>query len=360
MRKIGVLVPQSKSYPGIGRDFTNGIKSMTSSETNILVEGIGIGDNVQVVCDKIDKLVLQEDVDGIVALVGDNGLITAYEKVNELQVPTVFARMGAYPDIQLDGNRFAYTLSYGLCDSLRFLGEWLPRNGFEKVGVSGSFNDAGYGFLQTLEGSLYENGGGFTGHFTPPLNPRDNEAEFLAEFYSSLESDAVCQLYNGVFAEENIQYLESINGALKQPLFFMPFALNHEQLMRLSTITKNVYMVATWLPVPMTGNPTAFDVRYYEKHQDYPTVSALLGYKGMEAMECIMSTANIQNIASSDVFEGHWNTDLRFNTPFKIWKLQQSEDTVLMVEHASSDTTKRYNDPFEGQEKGWHNAYLCY
>lgn len=365
MTKIGVLVPQSKSYPGIGKEFINGLKLQAPEDVNFLVEGIGIGDNVQVILEKIDKLVLQEDVNAIIGLVGDNGLSNAYEKVNELKVPTIFARMGAYPDVNIEENKFAFTLSYGLCDSLRFLGEWLPENGFKQVGVSGSFNDAGYGFLKEFEESLYGSEGEFAGHYTPPLNPREDEAKFLHEFYQDVKCDAVCQLYNGVFAEENIEYMESLEGGIKTPLFFMPFALNKAQMSRVTAINDDTYMVASWLPVDLTGESSEFENSYFDKHEEYPTVPAMLGNEAMLAIVNIVPKRKelLQpetKLSNEGVLSGQWESDLRFKSNFRIWKADKSQNNVKMIEHASSDEAKEYNDPFEGQEKGWYNAYLCY
>jgi len=365
MKKIGVLVPQSKSYPSLGKDFINGIRLMSLNDASIIVEGIGHGDDSKGISERIDKLVLQEDVSAIVGLFGDHNLPQIYEKVNSLEVPTIIARMGAYPDIDVENNKYAFTLSYGLCDSLNFIGEWLVNNGFKQIGVSGSFNEAGYGFLSSLEKSLTEAGGSFTGHYTPPLNPRENEAEFLREFYKEVKSDAVCQLYNGIFAKENIDYLETCEGGVDVPLVFMPFALNGEQLDRISKVASDVYAFGTWLPTGLTKEPKNFDNTYFQKYEAYPSTTAMLGYEAAKALETILPKrkellSGKEIVVESGPLKGGWDQNLKFTIPFKVWKMQQGVGSVKMTEHYTSGKEKNYNESFTGQEQGWHNAYLCY
>ena len=365
MKKIGVLVPQSKTYPTLGKEFINGLKLNDSEEISFLIEGIGLGENVEMICEKMDKLVLQEDVHAIVGLFGDNRLAVAYEKVNSLEIPTVFGRLGAHQDIILENNKYAFTLSYGMCDALAFLGKWLVNNDFRNIGISGSFNDVGYGFVQTFEKSLYEAGGVFSGHYTPPLNPRPDEAEFLKEFYENVKSDAVCQLYNGVFAKENIEYLESVEGGIDTPLFFMPFALDNELLDRAAKVTRDLYALGSWLPVGLTGEPTSFDSNYYNAHGVYPSIVSLVGFLVKQAIEEVVDkkeellkggTIPMKN----DALTGVWDENLRFSAPVKLWKAQTSESSTYLEVCDSSKDTNELKEPFEGQIKGWHNAYLCY
>lgn len=358
-------MPQSKSYPTLGRDFVNGVKLLDSDGITIVVEGIGLGDNVEAINDKIDKLVLQEGVDAILGLFGDNGLVQLYEKVNSIEVPTVFARMGAYPDVISTENKYAFTLSYGLCDSLNFLGEWLVEHEYKQVGVSGSFNDAGYGFLNSLQESLYAAGGEFSGHYTPPLNPREDEANFLKEFYTDVKSDAVCQLYNGVFAKENIEYLEAMEHNLEVPLVFMPFGLNEDLLERISKVANEVLAVGTWLPVELTKEPTEFENKYYQKYDKYPPVTGMLGYQAMQTFLTMVPKRKEllegAEIAMGDgLLKGKWNKDLKMTVPFDIWKMEGSGAEAKLVKQDIDNKEKEYNESFEGQERGWHNAYLCY
>jgi branched-chain amino acid transport system substrate-binding protein len=150
--KIGILVPQSKVHATIGKNFVNGIKMV--GDFTVIVEGIGYGDNPKLIADKMDKFSMQDDVDCIVGLVGDRDLTSLYEKANALELLAIFARLGAFPDVNIPDNKFAFSLSLNTCNAISYLGPWFQAKNWRKIGVSGSFNDVGYGFLKSLEDAL--------------------------------------------------------------------------------------------------------------------------------------------------------------------------------------------------------------
>lgn len=365
MKKIGVLLPQSKTYQTIGREFMNGLRLLPGEDYSFIVEGIGLGNNSQVICDRIDKLSLQENVSAVIGFVGDHDLKVLHEKVNNLQLPTLFVRLGAFPDIKTENNRYAINLSYGLCDAISLLGDWFVNNGYGKVAVTGSFNDIGYGFTEALEKPLYEAGGQFAGHHIPPLHPRENEAQLAEEFYTSTEFDIACQFYNGAFAEENIEYLTSFQDKIKEALMFGPFALNKDQLQRIGDLVNEIFMFASWIPVELRGEASEFDQDYYKKYGDYPTVNALLGFESGLLLDLTLNqpvdiqegeTISIETPRGTCVL----NEDLKIQTPQRIWKAEKNNGSMIMKEIKTSGTDKNITVPFEGQENGWHNAYLCY
>lgn len=365
MKKLGVLVPQSKSHLRIGKDFINGLRlNLDSEEWSIVVEGIGLGNDSQTIVDKMDKLSFQEDVSAIIGFVGDRELTALYEKANVLEVPSVFVRLGAFPDIHLEDNEYAFTLSYGLCDGLEHLGTWLVKNNLKNVAVSGSYNDVGYGFISSLEKSLYNAGGSFAAHFTPPINPRPNEAEILRSFYEEVECDAIVQLYNGVFAKENVSYLESFGYTIKTPLIFSPFALDAELAPRISKIAENVMLYGSWFPASLTGKADAFEQEYVDKYEKEPSVHSMLGYEaGLVLTQGVASRVSLLNGEEirlegprGECFIGK---DLTWKFQNRIWESTKNDNTFFN-EIDSLETNNIASSSFEGQEAGWHNAYLCY
>lgn len=364
--KIGVLIPQSKSYVTIGKEFINGLKLANTSEAStFIIEGIGIGGDPQVTLDKMEKLSFQEDVDVIVGLVGDYDLRMLYEKANGLQIPSVFVRMGAFPHIEYPENQYAFSISYGICDSMTFLGKWLVNEGYASIAISGSYNDVGYGFVSSLEKSLYAAGGEFVGHYTPPINPRPDEAELMQSFYTALEYDAMVQLYNGVYAKENVEYLETFGFKVEKPMVFTPFGLDRELLTRAAAVANDIRVIASWLPESMTGEPSAFGREYQEKYGMAASVPSMLGYEAMLAIETAVPN-RMKVLAGEEVQlngprgNASWTDALILDIEFNVWKAEESEGKVMMKKQTSSDEAVENIRPFEGQESGWHNAYLCY
>ncbi len=363
MKKIGVLIPQSKTYPTLGKEFLNGIKLSNNEDYSFLVEGIGMGNDADGICDKLDRLVLQEDIAAVVCFVGDHNLNLLYDKVNGLEVPAIFVRFGAFPNIKAENNKYAFTLSYGICDGLASLGTWLVENGKKEIAVSGSFNDVGYGMLTALEKTIYAAGGAFAGHYVPPNEPREDEAEVAASFYRDVDFDAVIHLYNGIFAEENVQYIEQLENSIEEPAYFTPFGFDKAQLQRLKTKVNDLNMVASWIPIELRANPTSFDNDFYAMHDKYPSIQSMLGYECFQLLKNVIPERK-KVLEEGLEFESETgrttvNKDLVVELNHKMWKAVEKSDGWTLQEEFTLKQEKD-NLSFEGQQTGWHNAYLCY
>ncbi|PHR37111.1 MAG: hypothetical protein COA38_00025 [Fluviicola sp.] len=360
--KIGLLLPQSKVYATMGKDFVNGLRLLNIDGLELVIEGIGFGNDTDLITSKMDKLVMQDDVAAIIGLVGDFGLDSLYDKANGLEIPAVFARLGAFPNIQLDKNEYAFTLSYGLSEGLYQLGDWFVENDYKNVATSGSFNDIGYGLTYALESSLYKGGGEFTGHHSTPLQPRENEAAIAEDFYKTIDCDVVCMFYNGDFAKEKVEYIESFQDKISKPMMFTSFGLTGDQLQTVSRKAQDVMMFAPWIPVDLKGKPDTFDTLYNEKHDRYPNVNNWLGYQtGIILRDLVPKRKELLGGAELMLDENAvCKKDLIVSFPQAIWKAEKKADKAVMVKQSSLDASKNIKVPFEGQVNGWHNAYLCY
>lgn len=362
--KIGILIPQSKAYASIGKDFVNGIRLLDIKGLEFIIEGIGFGNDADMIANKMDMLAIQEDVSAIIGLVGDFELSALYDKANGLELPSVFARLGAFPNIQPDNNEYAFTLSYGLSEGLAQLGKWFVENEYKKVATSGSFNDIGYGLTKALETSLYEAGGEFAGHHTTPLMPREDEAAIAENFYKTIECDIVCEFYNGVFAKEKIEYIESFEETIKPPVMFTPFGLTGERLQSVAAKAKEVMMYAPWIPVDLKGEADSFDTLFHEKYDRYPNINHWLGYHSGQILRDLVPKRKELLGGAELTLDGNQNVtcgkDLIVSFPQLIWKAEKIADKTVMVKQSSLDAYNDIHVPFHGQENGWHNAYLCY
>lgn len=367
MNKIGVLIPQSNAYPTIGRDFIDGLRfGFGNQSPEIIIEGIGFANHTEEILTKIEKLVIQDNVKCIVALLGDQGLETIYAKMNSLETPMFIANMGSFPFKPIENNAYVFTVSYDICESLNILGKWAVENNLKKIGVSGSFNDVGYGYTRALESSLYAHGGEFAGHYTPPLNPRSNEAEFNKEFYTTVEADLFCELYNGVFAKENVDYLAAMNQPIEKPLFFTPFGLTKEGLMRLTDKANTIYIISSWLPKDLREKADEFDVDFEKSTGRYPSVFSVLGAECGLSIDQVLGKRNHLLEGKNEALSGGprnnavWDKHLHLQTPQYLWNFRTSNGSLFMEIEQTFE--QEYVPELQNEEvnQGWHNAYLCY
>jgi hypothetical protein len=360
--KIGLLIPQSKVYATIGKDFVNGIRLLNIEGLELVIEGIGFGNDADLITNKMDKLAIQDDVSAIVGLVGDYGLSTLYNKANGLEIPSIFTRLGAFPNIEMEKNEYAFTLSYGLSEGLSQLGKWFVENDYKKVAISGSFNDIGYGLTSALESSLYKSGGEFAGHHTAPLKPREDEAAIAEDFYKTTDCDIICEYYNGDFAKENVEYIETFQNPIDKPMMFTSVGLTGDQLQSVSGKAGEVMMYAPWIPEDLKGEADSFDSLFSEKHDRYPNINHWLGYQSGQVLKDLVPKRK-ELLEGTELLLGEngiCGKDLVVSFPQAIWKAEKKADKSVMIKQSDIDVSKDIQVPFEGQVNGWHNAYLCY
>src|SRR4051794_10236356 len=69
-KRIGLLLPRSTDYPGMGFDILDGLRcslgKFSSEEVELVTENIGFGENDSVNYAKAEKLILQDRVEAIV------------------------------------------------------------------------------------------------------------------------------------------------------------------------------------------------------------------------------------------------------------------------------------------------------
>ena len=183
--KVGVLIPHSKTYPTIGKDYMNGLKlGVRSSNVTFVIEGIGMGADDKVIIDKAQKIIVQDDVDIITGLIGHVGLEELEEYAKNMEVPLLYSDLGATIPKRKKKNPWIFCNSFELYKSMMLLGEYAPKWGHQSIALSSCYYDSGYGLTQALEKTLYKSQGEFAGHFITPLHPRENEAQLMSDFYS--------------------------------------------------------------------------------------------------------------------------------------------------------------------------------
>lgn len=88
--KIGILLPQSKQYPSLDRDFMRGMK-LNDLDVKFFIESIGIGADEKIIIEKMQKLSLQEDIS---IFIGFWDIATSKACMTTLQITIFFIGYG--------------------------------------------------------------------------------------------------------------------------------------------------------------------------------------------------------------------------------------------------------------------------
>ncbi|NQZ70708.1 MAG: ABC transporter substrate-binding protein, partial [Lentisphaeria bacterium] len=182
--KIGVLTLQSTAMPRMSKNYLNGLRlalANTSIDVKYVIEGVGVGTEIDLAVEKVEKLVIQEEVDIIVGMAGHRAIPRIRLTANNLWLPMIMADFGANIPIGQPKSEGFYTLSLDRWHSSYVLGKYLTEKESGQVGVATSYYDCGYGMIEGLERGLYKSEGGFLGHYVVPHQPREDEIDFFKE-----------------------------------------------------------------------------------------------------------------------------------------------------------------------------------
>jgi len=371
---IGVLIPQSKAYPLMGKEFVNGLKLGLdySTDVNLKVESIGLGEDPNQLINIIQKQINQEDVKLFTGLLGHFRLDQIADFVSANEVPLIYSDLGASSPIT--ARDFVYSNSFDLYGSTLKIGQYFSDQNINNIVTSTCYYEAGYSFIEGLESALKENQNtSFSGHFITPLNPRENEAEIMRQWMMDINPDAVFAFHNGVFAKEHADYL-SINKLYKEfSIYTLPYSVDQKLLDEFPNVFECVKSISSWFPELKSHENQLFVSKYKLEFKKTPSSFALLGYEnGLMIRSALNFKANEnsttinQNIKSLNLegprgqisFETENN---RTEFGHYIWKIIKSESGQMIREiEKKIEPIESIIIPKTKTENGWYNAYLCH
>lgn len=373
---LGILIPQSNTYPAIGRDFMDGLELSTKGcSIHLHIEGIGFGADMEQIINSVQKLQNQYRVHLVTGLIGHHQIERLYQLMNDLESLLFYSDLGAKLPYGLKKSPWIFCNSFDLFHSAIETGKRMVANGHKNIVNSTCYYDAGYGFTQALEKGLYDSGGSFAGHFITPLNPREQEAALMKQYMDIVNPHAIYAQYSGIFAREHASFLQQNKLSLGFPVYASHFAIENELLTDFPEIFQNTKCVTSWMPEEDNEASRKFVSAYSDEYGRQPSVFSLLGYENGKAIAT--ATNSLSKFSSSEIkrnletvdfesprgrFQFHPDTHRTFfdqclwNIRFengKYIKRKQGQfvnDTSLTLELMSGEIQV---------PGGWYNTYLC-
>jgi len=121
-KKIGVLLPNSKAYPKLSKEFMAGLTLHLPEDYEIKIEGIGFGENSVAIKNAIQKLVYQENISILTGILGHKELEDICEFVDSLDETLIFSNIGASTPLNLNKWSKIFCNSFQLNKSTYLLG----------------------------------------------------------------------------------------------------------------------------------------------------------------------------------------------------------------------------------------------
>ncbi len=381
--KVGLLIPRSAIYPSIGFDvanaFKSGIQHFGGEGITVLTESVGIGADHQEVYTCVERMLLRENVDVLVAYIDHYAAVNIeplFNAANRLLI--VIEPGGTIPD-----NWDASPLRYHLTLDAAFANTITAKMTDNSNGSTGAFcstyYDAGYMTCSAMVNKYVANGGSIAYNCIVPFKYEDFD---ITPFSQAVDELAINTVLANMSIESGAAFLKAYTNAglenkidafLASPFVFeeqfldtlpFPFAgikgcvpwgreLNNE--------ANKTFMAAMQDEYGKQGNcfgALAWDAAQFtvlvanalaENKNNALKASAALQNTTMNGVRGLMQLDNNTNYITAPLYNATLVVNENGNS-----KLQIGE----MIDTAA-DWAAFTSAPMQSQHSRWLNTYLC-
>ena len=382
--KTGVLYPRSEAHPGMMVDFVEGIRSVLrnyqlTNEVELVSESIGFGGNEKEVYEKVEKLLVLEGADVLVAFVD--------LRILELIKPLLYAsgklviavNPGAnYPENWVpQPNIVNLTLQHGFLCWLT--GKLAAQMNKTNAASATTFYDCGYLHLAAMVKNFVKAGGEITYNYVN--NQRYDDAFDINSLTGYLSSDKTTNSLLCVFdtfpASLFYSRLNTYDGAGSLHLFVSPMMLEQKALENTAGGFK--FSVEGYLPwhagLENNANKEFMD-SYLQQTKRTASVFSLLGWETGLILQQVFLQGNEHypdgvkiagKLAEKKINSPRGEMKLDPETNYfiaPVYKCSLSQNSgkcsIHFIETPESEWKAFVETPSEGVSSGWTNTYLCY
>ena len=249
LNRIGLLLPRSTDYPAMGFDIVDGMRSKLKEMRNdtavFLTENIGFGEDGALNYAKAEKLLLQDNVEVIIAYSNSSNAEPLYKLAEASARPFIILDAG----MQLpEGKRspYCYHISLQGVHGCRIAGQ-LAGEGQRKVLMATSFYDGGYRGPWSYDRGLSEAGGSVCGNYISSYKLAEFTIDPSIGLLQISGADSVAACFSSYLAELFFNALRERNDeATPLPFYCSPFMAEEQLLSRCDFPGGEFYAVVPW------------------------------------------------------------------------------------------------------------------
>ncbi|WP_428223271.1 ABC transporter substrate-binding protein [Flavobacterium sp.] len=382
MKKVGLLLPKSTYYFGIGYDIFQGLKSnlkrLDLENLKIITENIGFGADKQQSYRAAEKLILDEEVDILVAYIGHRTaellrpLLLATNKI----LIVLDAGANLPQEWPICPNIIYHSLHNALGASLA--AQLATKKGYHTGAMITGYYDGGYLQTYSLSKSFTNSGGTISFNHATGYKQEDFSMEPLKEHLINHPNVALLSLFSGDYVQ---WYFEKINQLFPNknlPIFLTPFGLEETMLHETICPSKNIYGIASWSHLLDNEENKAFKDALNQTGKK-PNLFSLLGWEVTVLLNQIINllethSDNIQQVISAlnhfefDSPRGKITFYDQYNyTLAPLYEVtiiaDENERCALQIQSAIEATLtefeKMHQQELEGVTSAWYNSYVC-
>lgn len=371
-KRIGFLLPRSNEYSSMGFDLLDGLRihlrHLGLEDAKVITSNIGHGDDPLVTYTAAEKLILEDDVQIVIAYATSLNAELLYSLAENSGKPFLFLDPGmefheAPPNplcrfISLQGLIACYELGKQ------------AGSGQQKVIASTSFLDGGYRGSWALYNGMVNSGGSITGNHVTQFSEADFTLEPLAHLIETTDSDSITASFSSYYSGFFMNHLQKSTEKLRSlPFYCTPFMADEQLLPAIPFPGGTFHTIAPWATsLNNPANKLLLDSINKEKNKT-ANIFHLLGWEAAIVIAKIIS----DGIDAVDdwTFESprglvqfHSETNVTF-APLYIGQIEAGKngECSLVIKETMPVTAEEhkgmfFSKPEEGYSR-WKNNFLC-
>lgn len=370
---VGILLPDSSTHPLISHDVLAGFKSAVSTHA---IEGVELafgyvafGTSAEVLKKEVEKLILERDVDLIIAFVDHPIVDTIFPLISQLNKTLLVINHGAkYAfDWVAPANVYFHTLENCFCS---FLTSKYALTNVSKAAVATSYYDGGYSLCHAITQPFMDGGGEIVFNFAGMHKLEEFDTKGLAAFLiQNPDTQAVFTVLSGNLLAEYYTQLNRQLPELTLNLYSQPVLLEETITEHQAIFPENYRLTAytTWYEGVQGAENEVFCNTIEAATGRRPTSFGVLGWDTALIVQQLIAMnrdgGSVPEISGAkgrlvlDEKTHHFLSDIH-RVSFS------AKGGVVLEETLTSDDGR---GPFgemvaqkiEGITSGWLNTYLC-
>jgi branched-chain amino acid transport system substrate-binding protein len=333
---IGVLLPTSMMFPGVDRAFLAGLEGAVAGidpPPRLVIEPIGAGAKLDVVTDKIQRLLLVERPHVIAGVLGAAFLPHVRKLVDQHRTPFIVCNLGG--DLPHNGGtppECVFWNSLNLWQSTFALGAWAASNVGRAAAVAAAFHESGYGIVDAFHRGFLEAGGRIAAIEVTHRESAIEDPSAAVARLAGANADFMFGLYSGREGVSFMHAFASAGLAGRLPLLATAMMTHGHWLPQMATHAIGVRTACSWVP----GANAVADAEFVSAtsargRRPSPDVFGLLGYEaGMIVRAAVARLGHEPETAAGlvDAIPG-----VEFSSPRGAMRMDAESREVATVDH---------------------------
>ena len=381
--KIGILLPNSTTYPLISSNFMTGLKGRladlaTALSPELLTASIGFGTDGKLMLKEAEVMLLDNQADILIVFADHPVVECLFPLINALKKLLIVVNSGAkYPPVKKQPFVIYHTLNYAL--HCRLIGKQAAKVSSKAV-VATSYYDGGYSLCHAISKGYMDQGSSIAFNFVSKFKAEEFDMEPMTDF---LNANHDVRHILAVYSDLSQVFYEKLSidfPAIPLNIFVNPAMLEEPHLPEYGITNKemSVSSYVPWMPQLTTGGNIAYCNAFKSKSGRIPdaigalgwdTGSLIINYIEASLANPLFQTKQLLDELLDAKIEGakgtiyiDSNTHQVFSPAYQV-KLGAGnqlilQDTVPLVE-VLREWTEIYDDPPQGLVSGWMNTYMC-